>query len=289
MAYNNRGLALLYLGQYEGAEQDLQSAYQQGVHSTQPYSLLNLGVLAWHQGAQQRAWRYLKTALPLWQKRGRQLGHLLTLLMLAKVHMAVDQYGELGLGYLQQAEAIVHKLDNEEATIDYYNSWGRFYYGQQQYEAALRAYLQGETVARESNGRYYDTIRLFLGLARLNIAMHGTSSLNEAKGYAVNALQGCREMGLAGNEPIAHLYLGKIHLLQENKESALSACRQALKLIQTQPAVHVDLADIYRFAADILTAYDEPSFAEQYRIRAQQLMEAVKEIKLTKGSGEMTN
>lgn len=256
-ALGNRGLSLLYMGAYAQAKQDFERVLKQSQELDHHYNsarmLMNLGVLHTYLNQYRLALPFLSEALPLWRKMKRQSGEALTLGTLAEVHSGLGDFQQ-AKEYLEEAQVKILQLENKELEIDHFNKWGVINYEQGDYEGALEAYQKGSALIEKSEWGYYAIVRNKLGLSRTYLAKGTPQDLEEARHYASQAVALCREMQLAGNEPCAHAYLGKANLLLGDYATARKNGQDAIRLLETQEAIHGSQDEINYHIVDILAA-----------------------------------
>lgn len=277
MSCCNRGLLSLYMGDYPLAMKDFETALKQSERVSDRYtmarSLLNKGVLHSYLGEYSQALQCLTDSLPLWRQIKRLSGEVLTLGTLAEVYSALGDCQQ-AITYLQEAADKISEIENKEIKVDHDNKWGVVYLELGNHEEALKAYLKAADVVEGTTLRYYALVQNKLGLSRTYLAKGSQKDLAEARDYATQAITLSQEMQLAGNEPLAHAYLGKANLLLDDKETALQNCREAMRLLQKQESVHGSEAELYLHASHILAANGQPEEAQQRLERAYDLVQA---------------
>jgi tetratricopeptide (TPR) repeat protein len=224
-------------------------------------------------GEYSQALQCLTDSLPLWRQIKRLSGEVLTLGTLAEVYSGLGD-AQQAITYLQEAADKISEIENKEIKVDHHNKWGVVYLELGNHEEALKAYLKAADVVEGTTLRYYALVQNQLGLSRTYLAKGSQKDLAEARDYATQAITLSQEMQLAGNEPLAHAYLGKANLLLGNKETALQNCREALHLLQKQKVVHGSEAEIYLHAFHILTANGPRHSAQECLKRAYKLVQA---------------
>ncbi len=256
-ALGNRGLSSLYMGEYAQAKQDFECVLKQSQELDHHYNsarmLMNLGVLHTYLSEYRLALPFLTEALLLWRKMKRASSEALTLGTLAEVHSGLGNFQEAKT-YLEEAQVKMLQIENKELEIDHFNKWGVMTYEQGDYDGALEAYQKGAALIEESELRYYAIVRNKLGLSRTYLAKGTAQDLERARHYARQAVALCREMQLAGNEPCAHVYLGKANLLLGDYATALKNGQDAIGLLEKQEAIHGSQDEINCHIVDILGA-----------------------------------
>jgi tetratricopeptide (TPR) repeat protein len=263
----------LYMGDYTDAMNDFETALNRSKELNDregiAQNLFNKGLLQSYVGDHSLSLRSLQESLSLCQEMGHKSGEALNLSALAEVHSALGDYQQ-AVKYLQTAGGQLLEIGDKDVEIQYLNMLGAVHHELGDYEKALEDY---EALTNEVGSGYF-LAQSKLGLARTCIARGKEEDLEKARHYAAEAINLCRELQLASNEPRGHAYLGKANLLLGGKETALQNCREAMRLLDKQKHVHGSEAEIYLNTIEVLAANGLEDERRQYLERAYDLVQA---------------
>jgi tetratricopeptide (TPR) repeat protein len=274
MCVGNRGASLLCVGDYVNAINDFETALSQGKELGDLYTIAqnlhNRGMVQGYLGSFSLSLQSLGDALSLWREIGNPANEAFTLITLAEVYSALGD-NQRAMEYLRAIEAQIG--EKREAEVEYLNTLGIVYYELGDYERALESYLRMEALVVETDQKYY-LAQNRLGLSRTCLARGGEDDLENARRYAIEAINLCRKSQLAGDEPRGHAYLGKANLMLGDKETALRNCQETMRLLGRQKRVRGSEVEVHLISLQVLAANSLEGERQRYLERAHGLVQA---------------
>ncbi len=223
------GKALMWLGNYEQARQQLESglalAQQLGDGESSAAALDHLGLIAREQGDLTLAQAYLVKSLNMARQIDDRARIAHVLLSLGWVGIRLGAHSK-ALARLSASQALYRALGNQHGLSRVFNGLGMVALGQGEYEKARDFYLQSLTLSQQLGARRDEAV----ALGNLGEVARLQGDYAAALQYNWEALSILKEIGTKANIAAVVANLGHVALAQRDYASATSYYHEAIQI-----------------------------------------------------------
>jgi len=274
-AIRNMGVSNRYLSNLETAlslsNQALELFIELQDKSGESQALVSIGAIYYYMGDYDKGLNYFLQGLQQGEKIGNKESMAYAYNGIGYIY-SVQGDNEKGLDFLEKGLALSRDLHNFSLESSILESIATLYLNNEQIDKAYHTFIECQKLSEQKNDKRNLGYALF-GIGEVFLKQN---KLEEAKDYLLKSLIIHRDFGYRVGEAESLLYLGKICLLQESKQSEQYFLK-SLKVAEEIKAkasiyrAHEELAEFYEKKEDI------QSFVKHYKLYHKYKSEVYKE------------